>query len=200
MLFCVFLCFLAQAAAPAVPNGPPEEMPMNRAGQNPRPNYIDHPLGSAVFRVPREYFRVGLGSSGFVIRLRADDLGPFHPLPERNLLERGLDVSVGYDPRFPGDDIRRMIGIQRSGILHSPAEEASRLDEPSGPPVPAGLRYLRAAILPGSAYTSRYDILYPETSAAGTGTSAIGEAMFCLSKSSPNMGPALKASGIIPCT
>jgi hypothetical protein len=145
---------------------------------------VIHPLGGQQFRIPEEFFRVGLGASGFVLWIRAADFSPWLPLPSSRFLDEGIEVSLDYDSRFSVADRiqRRTDGILNS-YRHLPAFQDINLDGVEGRPVPDGLRYLRALPVEGTNGVREDAFVAGKQNEEGSASSGEGT-IFCTSASS----------------
>lgn len=201
-----FLRVLAYAslsfAAPDWPGGASAQPGKigDRSSTRPLSEAIEREHGGLMFRIPRAYMEVGLGSSGFALWVRADDFGPFKPLPASQMGRLGIDVTVS-NSRFPAEEgVRRSI---YSSIFvvprHPPAAEASVVEDLDFGPVPEGLRFFKALPAPGPGSGVREDMFVPDGTIEGTGLYDIREAIFCLSPESSHVREGDYPAGRRPC-
>ncbi len=161
---------------------------------------VTRSLGLLMFRLPRAYLKVGLGTGGFALWIRASDFGPFKPRPARAMGAEGIDLTV-FTSAFDAETaIRRRVNVRiHVTAQHLPAVEAATVDDLGFGLVPEGLRFFRAlpAIGPGSG--ERTDLFVPADAMEGTGPYDIREGIFCKSPESRNVRDGTYPPDARPC-
>lgn len=161
---------------------------------------IEHPLAGITFRIPLPYLKVGLGSSGFALWIRADDFGPFDQRNAHRIGQDGIDLTVSTSRFDAESSVRRRISITIHGSQrHAPAHEAAVVDDLDFGPVPAGLRFFRALPARGPGSGERSDMFAPDEAIEGSGIYDIREAIFCKSPESDNIRDGSYPARARPC-